>query len=186
MGDPVSFVMENLETEPVLFDELAAEARKLWRDSEERRTRGDETIQRLVESIQLRIAVGSPVTAKKRENDRAFSEPLAQAKGGRLTVGKLERWGARAFAQRPGRGARVLKLGGRSVHALPMLLGNAVLGTRPDGLETLFQGSHGAYPPFHRLTYGLLSWFFLRRVHLPYTSQARTLSWARDTGVRHN
>ncbi|PHS09646.1 MAG: hypothetical protein COA89_02180, partial [Acidithiobacillus sp.] len=75
------------EPEPVLLDEILTEARQLRRDGEQRCSGVDDTVSRFVQSIQLRFAVGSPMSAEERSDERTGFECCEQFDRYRLAVG---------------------------------------------------------------------------------------------------
>lgn len=86
-GYPILLVVKNLEAEPVLLNEVSTEARQLGRDGEQRCSSGDDTVSRFVQSIQLRFAVGSPMTAEESNDERTGFECSEQLDRNRLAVG---------------------------------------------------------------------------------------------------
>ena len=87
LGNPIPLVVEDLEAEPILLDEILTEARQLRRDGEQRCSGVDDTVSRFVQSIQLRFAVGSPMSAEERNDERTGFECCEQFDRYRLAVG---------------------------------------------------------------------------------------------------
>lgn len=88
--DLESGIAENLETEFPFFDERAALFGYLRRDGDEGGAGRLELTTNLVQSIQLRVAVGSPIATKEGENHRTVHAQRREARGAAVGIDKGE------------------------------------------------------------------------------------------------
>jgi hypothetical protein len=120
-GSQVPGIAEDLELQLVLLDKAAVPVVDLGRDGDDRRAGFLDLIMYRVQSIQLCIAVRSPIAAVEGQRDRSRGERIRQRRRVALAVLKRESWGVSPLADDAIHDAGGTQVIGRTVHDLQRL-----------------------------------------------------------------